>query len=70
MIVTALQHDTVDAICYRIYGSTVGHVEAVLEANPGLSALGTVLPMGTQVIVPDPAETEATTDTTIINLWD
>ena len=69
MIVTALQYDTVDAICFRIYGSTAGHVESVLEANPGLSALGPVLPMGTQVTVPDPAETEATTTDTI-NLWD
>ena len=32
----ALQGDTLDAMCARYYGRTVGVVETVLEANPGL----------------------------------
>lgn len=70
MIVYALQHDTVDAICQRIYGRTAGYVEAVLEANPGLAALGAFLPMGTALTLPDAADINTGTDTTQINLWD
>ncbi|RKU01830.1 phage tail protein [Burkholderia sp. Nafp2/4-1b] len=46
------QGDTLDALCWRHYGSTAGTVEAVLEANPGLAELGPVLPMGTVVALP------------------
>ncbi|WP_042266796.1 tail protein X [Paraburkholderia heleia] len=53
MKVTALQGDTVDAICWRYYGRTDGTVEAVLEANEGLADLGVVLPLGTLVDLPD-----------------
>lgn len=69
MIVTARQHDTLDAICHRLYGSTAGHVEAALLANPGLAALGPVLPMGTRITLPDPASAAPATAQTI-NLWD
>lgn len=64
----AWQGDTVDMICQRFYGATSGYVEAVLDFNPGLSALGPVLPMGTRVSLPDvrPAETEIT----LVQLWD
>jgi phage tail protein X len=70
MIVYALQNDTVDAICQRIYGATVGRVEAVLEANRGLAALGCFLPMGTALTLPDAADVATSTDSTLINLWD
>jgi phage tail protein X len=70
MIVYALQNDTVDAICQRIYGATTGYVEAVLEANRGLAALGPFLPMGTTITLPDAADIATTSDTTQINLWD
>ena len=52
MIVRALQGDTVDSLCWRHYGRTVGTVEAVLEANTGLANLGVVLPVGTPVYMP------------------
>lgn len=70
MIVYALQNDTVDAICQRIYGATQGRVEAVLEANRGLAALGCFLPMGTAVTLPDATTLEPATDASQINLWD
>uniref|UniRef100_UPI000D1C1946 tail protein X n=1 Tax=Metapseudomonas otitidis TaxID=319939 RepID=UPI000D1C1946 len=47
--VRALQGDTVDAICWRVYGRTAGLTEAVLEANPGLADLGPVIPQGHRV---------------------
>lgn len=52
MKIAALQGDTLDALCWRHYGSTAGTVEAVLEANPDLAELGVVLPMGTVVNMP------------------
>ena len=70
MIVYALQNDTVDAICQRIYGATRGHVEAVLDANRGLAALGCFLPMGTAVTLPDASALATSTDAAQINLWD
>ena len=64
----AMQNDTVELICYRYFGYTVGVTEQVLELNPGLAALGPILPMGTKVIMPDIAEQQEQTNT--INLWD
>lgn len=46
MRVLAQQYDTVDAMCWRYYGRTDGVTEKVLAANPGLSAIGPVLPHG------------------------
>ncbi|KVU21721.1 tail protein X [Burkholderia ubonensis] len=53
MKVAALQGETLDALCWRYYGSTAGTVEAVLEENPDLAELGVVLPMGTVVEMPE-----------------
>ncbi|MFW6764981.1 tail protein X [Acinetobacter pittii] len=49
----AIQHDTVDAICWREYGRSTGVVERVLEANPHLSEFGPFIPMGIKVQLPD-----------------
>lgn len=68
MQVTALQGDSVDSLCYRHLGSSEA-VETVLEANPGLAALGPVLPMGTVVTLPDAAAV-TTRQNDIIQLWD
>ncbi|WP_213993909.1 tail protein X [Sodalis sp. dw_96] len=53
MKITALQGDTVDALCWRYYGRTQSMVEQVLAANPGLADLGVILPTGTPVELPD-----------------
>ncbi|HAV1832964.1 TPA: tail protein X [Enterobacter hormaechei] len=63
----ALQGDTLDAICARYYGRTEGVVETVLEANPGLSELGVILPHGTVIELP---EVSSSAVTEIINLWE
>lgn len=47
----SLQGDTVDLICQRVYGDTSMTVE-VLSSNPGLAALGPILPPGTVVLLP------------------
>ncbi|WP_394661726.1 tail protein X [uncultured Acinetobacter sp.] len=65
--VTAVQGDTIDLICWRYYGRTSGVVEAVLNANPGLSDQGSILELGTHIILPEVSQ-EQVTET--INLWD
>lgn len=68
--VTALQGDTMDLICWRVLGTTEGEVvEKAYTLNPGLAALGTVLPEGTEVTLPDPPAAAAIALQTI-NLWD
>lgn len=64
----AQQGDTVDAICWRHYGRTAGVTEAVLDANPGLADLGTVLPHGHLVTLP--AAPPAAIERQVVNLWD
>lgn len=64
--VRAIQGDTVDRICYRIYGKTAGVTEAVYEANPGLADIGPIIPTGTLVKLPEVTRqpTQAT-----VQLW-
>jgi phage tail protein X len=69
MRVTAQQGDTADLLCFRHLGRTGGVTERVLEANPGLAALGPVLPVGTVVELPDPADAAPRTND-LIQLWD
>jgi len=68
MIVTAQQGDTVDGLCQRHLGCTATVTEQVLSTNPGIAALGPVLPMGTQLTLPDQAP--AKKNNSIIQLWD
>ena len=64
MKVRAMQGDTLDAICAR---RTEGVVETVLQANPGLSELGVILPHGTEIDLPDVPSSPVTNT---INLWE
>lgn len=66
--VIAQQGETVDAICWRIYGRTAGVTEAVLDANPGLADLGITLLHGTQVQLPEIAPQAEQRQ--MVNLWD
>lgn len=64
--------DTVDLVCFRHYGHTVDTVEKTLAANAGLSAMGAVLPKGTEFTLPDlgaPKE-QARIKEGVIQLWD
>ena len=60
--------DVLDAICARHYGDTPHRVEDVLEANPGLAALGPVLSSGVIIYLPDIEDTAPERPT--IRLWD
>ena len=46
--------DMIDAICKAHYGSEA-MAETVYEANPGLAAMGSLLPMGVEVLLPEHA---------------
>lgn len=67
MQVRAMQGDTVDSLCWRHLGSSSA-VETVLDLNPGLAALGAILPNGTPVTLPD--EAPAVRQANLIQLWD
>ena len=62
------QGDTVDIICWRFYGQQSGAVEIVLAANPGLAGLGPVLPVDTQIVLPDLPRPAS--EARPIRLWD
>lgn len=51
---TTVERDRLDTICHRHYGHLDGTVEAVLDANPRLSAqAGEWLPAGVVINLPD-----------------
>lgn len=58
---------TVDLVCHIHCGRTDGVIEAVYDANPGLAALGPVLPIGTTLTLPEMPKQAAKT---VIRLWD
>lgn len=66
-IYTTRQGETVDLACLAHYGRTAKVVEAVIEANPGLAALGVVLPIGTKIVMPIIA---TSTERRLVSLWD
>ncbi|NTF92601.1 tail protein X [Rhizobium rhizogenes] len=65
---TTRQGETVDSACSTHYGRTAGVVEAVLSANHGLAAIGPVLPLGTEILMPDMPSASA--ERRLISLWD
>ncbi len=68
MRVRAIQGDTIDAICQRVYGRTASVTEAVLAANPGIADLGPILPHGTELVLPDISPQQQAVQT--VQLWD
>jgi phage tail protein X len=66
--VTALQGESLDALCWRVLGTTSVLVQ-VYEMNRGLADLGPILPLGTAVNLPDPADVSAPVLPTV-QLWD
>lgn len=65
--VSAQQGDTIDLICHRHFGTTIGITEQVYAQNPGLAAHGFFIPNGTKINLPDIAEKQQQPS---INLWD
>jgi phage tail protein X len=68
MNVRSNQGDTVDFICWRQYGRTIGVVERVLNANPGLAEMGEILPIGTLIELPNIIENMQQNQ--MVKLWD
>lgn len=67
-VVYAHKNETIDALCYRVLGSTDA-VEQVYRLNQNLADLGEFLPHGTRVTVPE--KTTTTTGTVKRTaLWD
>jgi phage tail protein X len=64
--VRAHQHETLDGLAWRQLGSTAGHVEATLAANPGLAKLAADLPEGRAVRLVNAPEPERA----MVYLWD
>lgn len=61
---------TLDLLLWRRYGVRGRSlVEVALEHNPGLAALGPVLPLGTVVKVPDLPPAAATPQRRIVSLF-
>lgn len=68
--VTAQQGDTLDALCWRVLGTTAGGVvETALGLNPALAEAGPIIAESTAVTLPDPPQARATILETV-NLWD
>ncbi|MCA0208122.1 MAG: tail protein X [Proteobacteria bacterium] len=61
--------ETLDAICWRMLGTTAGITEQSLELNRGLAALGPRLPEGTIVELPEIGEA-ARPQRETVQLWD
>lgn len=59
--------DMLDEICYRHYGRSIGAVEEVLEANPGLADKGPVFSVGTEILLPELASSN---ELQTVKLWD
>lgn len=63
-----IQGDRLDRICKSHYGSERGGtVERVLDANPGLAALGPIYSAGIEIELPDIASTVQTVE--VVHLW-
>lgn len=67
MIYRTKDGDVLDALCRTHYGPRDGATEAVLEANPGLAAIGPVYASGILIAFPD---LPATPEASMIKLWD
>ncbi|AVZ82860.1 phage tail protein [Edwardsiella ictaluri] len=67
MIVYSLQNETLDQLCWRVFGRTTGIVEQLYRDNPRLCELPLRLPHSTAVNVPEQAPIAVRQR---INLWD
>ncbi|AXB75480.1 tail protein X [Novosphingobium sp. P6W] len=68
---TAKQGDKLSLLIWRDAGLGPSDLARVLNANPGLADLGTILPLGTVVIIPATAEPNGSAARVLplIQLW-
>lgn len=67
---TAKAGDTLDLLLSRDAGLGPDHLTRILDANPGLADLGSILPLGTLITVPATTETTTTSTLALTQLWD
>ncbi|URL06441.1 tail protein X [Avibacterium sp. 21-595] len=68
MKVYAQQNDNLDAILYRYFGDPTGLLEITCELNPHLMHLP-ILPLGAEVILPDPDTEKISVAQDSVQLW-
>jgi phage tail protein X len=62
---------TLDLLLFRRFREEVsGRVEAALDGNPGTSAAGVILPLGTEVMIDVPVPVKGPIPARAIRLWD
>lgn len=66
-VVTAHAAEPLDALVWRTTGRGASALPAVLDANPGLAAIGAALPEGTPITLPELPATTNVLD--IVQLW-
>lgn len=66
---TALQGETLDALCWRVLGQTGGIVEQALDLNRDLAEQGALLTEGQLIILPI-VTAPVTPARQIVQLWD
>lgn len=66
---TAKAGDKLDLLIWRDAGLGPSELARVLDANPGLADLGSVLPIGAVVIVPASQQDSTTPVLPLIQLW-
>jgi phage tail protein X len=68
-MVRAAQGETLDALIWRTRGLGPADLDTVLAANPGLAAIGPILPTGQLVALPAIAAPATAVRTDVVNLW-
>lgn len=62
---------TIDLLVWRRFRARRdGLVERIIATNPGLAALGPILPVGTVVTIPMDDPAAAPQDRALVRLWD
>jgi len=69
-MVRARDGDTLDALIWRERNFGPADLPAVLAANPGIAALGPILPKGQPINLPAIAAPATAVRTDVVNLWD
>ena len=69
-MVRARDGDTLDALIWRERNLGPADLPAVLAANPGVAALGPILPKGQPINLPAIATPATAVRTDVLNLWD
>ena len=65
--ITVTRAERLDELAGRVYGSPDGHVEAILDDNPGLAGEGLILTPGRVLVLHE--VTAAVPTVEVVRLW-